>query len=168
VTQAVVIAQRVAPPGVQSGLTSQLRRVRRRVSVMTLTWKDGYTTGVPELDEQHRQIFDLVNGLGRLIERGACDSPEVDALLEGLGEDVQRHFTMEEGCMSRHHCPMAQKNKQEHAQLLRLYLDFLSAFNAEKSLDALAGFHRAAEGWLLEHICFVDIHLRSCVNHVGS
>ena len=130
---------------------------------MVLYWKEGYTTGVPELDEQHRGIFALVNELGGLIDRGIYDSPEVDALLEAMGGDVQRHFTLEEGCMSRHNCPMAQKNKEEHEQLLRIYLDFLSGFSERKTLAGLADFHQAAEGWLLEHICFVDIHLRSCL-----
>lgn len=130
---------------------------------MTLIWKAGYTTGVPELDEQHRGIFVLVNGLGGLIDRSIYDDPEVDALLEVMGVDIQRHFTLEEGCMSRHDCPMAQKNKEEHGQLLGVYLEFLSGFSERKSLAALVGFHKAAEGWLMGHICFVDIHLRSCL-----
>ncbi len=130
---------------------------------MVLHWKDGYTTGVPELDEQHRGIFALVNELGELIERGIYDSAEVDGLLETMGADIQKHFTQEEGCMLRHDCPMAQKNKEEHEQLLGIYLDFLSAFGDRKALAGLAGFHLAAGGWLLEHICFVDIHLRSCL-----
>ncbi len=131
---------------------------------MTLTWKDGYTTGVAELDEQHRQIFELVNALGVLIERGIYDSPEVENRLAALGDEIRQHFTLEEGCMARHACPMARKNKDEHEQLERAFLDFLSEFSEAKSLALLEGFHRSAEGWLLEHICFVDIHLRSCVN----
>jgi hemerythrin len=135
---------------------------------MALIWKEGYTTGVSGLDEQHRAIFSLLNRLGELIEQGIYDSAEVDALLREVGADVQRHFTMEEGCMMRHRCPVAQKNKQEHDQLLRIYRDFLSGFNKCKTLSALAGFHQSAEGWLLEHICFVDIHLRSCVSGVET
>lgn len=135
---------------------------------MTLIWKDGYTTGVPELDEQHRQIFAWVNELGGLIDRGLYDKPEVDALLEVMDTEFRGHFTLEEGCMSRHHCPMAQKNKKEHDQLLSTYLDFQSTFSAKKSLASLAAFHTAIESWLLEHVCFVDIHLRSCVNRVGD
>jgi hemerythrin len=132
---------------------------------VTLTWKEGYSMGVSVLDEQHRQIFACVNELGGLIERGIYDSPEVDALLEAMGADVQKHFCDEEACMAQHRCPMAQKNKQEHGELLRTYLDFRSGFSETKSLTSLAKFHRAAEGWMLEHICFVDIHLRSCLGH---
>ena len=120
-----------------------------------------------ELDEQHRQIFAWVNELGGLIDRGIYDSPGVDALLEVMDTELRGHFTLEEGCMSRHHCPMAQKNKQEHDQLLSTYLDFQSTFSAKKSLASLATFHTAVESWLLEHVCFVDIHLRSCVVQPG-
>ena len=123
---------------------------------------------MPELDEQHRQIFALVNDLAVLIQRGIYDSPQVQSLLVALGSEIKRHFTLEEGCMSRYDCPMAQKNKEEHAQLQRVYLSFISGFSESKSLESLAGFHKSAEGWLLEHICFVDIHLRSCVRRVGA
>ncbi len=101
--------------------------------------------------------------MGERVDQGIYDSPEVQSLLIALGRDIQQHFALEEGCMSQHHCPMAQKNKAEHAQLQRIYLDFLSEFNKTKSLELLAEFHRTAECWLLEHICYVDIHLRSCV-----
>ncbi len=131
---------------------------------MQLEWKVGYTTGVTELDDQHRHLFSLFNDLGRLIDQGVYDSPEVDALLESLGTVVQQHFAHEEGCMSRRCCPMAEKNKQEHDQFLQLYLDFQRAFSMEKSLDSLADFHQTAGSTLMEHICFVDIHLRNCVN----
>lgn len=130
---------------------------------MALTWKPLYTTGVEKLDEQHRRIFDLANRLETLIENGACDSPEVDALLAQIGTVIRDHFGLEEVCMSRHRCPMAEKNKQEHGRLLAAFEVFLADFNGKKSLATLESFHRAVEGPLFEHICFVDIHLRSCV-----
>jgi len=110
----------------------------------------------------------LINGLGELIERGIYDSPEAESLLAVLGDEIGQHFTLEEGCMLRHACPMAQKNKEEHEQLERGYLDFISGFSETKSLESLSAFHRSAEGWLLEHICFVDIHLWSCLGHAAK
>lgn len=130
---------------------------------MALIWKPNYTTGVKELDEQHRQIIDQLNRLEALIERGISKGPEVDALLAEMGSHVNEHFICEEDCMERHQCPMAEKNKQEHDQFLGLYRDFRADFGKSRSSQTLETFHRAAEQWLLEHVCFVDIHLRSCV-----
>ena len=134
----------------------------RGPAAVTLTWKPNYTTGVGSLDEQHRHLFALFNRLEALIENGVCDGPEIQAVLEQIGADLQEHFACEEGCMARGRCPMADKNKQEHDRLLALYRQFQADFSGRKPLAALQAFHHDAEWWLLEHICFVDIHLRSC------
>lgn len=131
---------------------------------MTLIWKSGYTTGVPTLDEQHRQVFEMLNQLEDLIARGEYDSPKVATLLKNLGTHITRHFNEEECCMNQARCPMAQKNKQEHEAFLNRFVDFTSRFSKGKSLAMLSGFHASAEGWLHEHIAFVDIHLRQCDN----
>lgn len=129
---------------------------------MTLTWKPNYTTGNESLDGQHRRLFDLFNRLEALIETGTHDGPDVRAVLEEIGADLREHFRYEEVCMSRQLCPMADKNKQEHGRLMGMYRQFRADFPGHKSLEALGVFHREVEWWLLEHICFVDIHLRSC------
>jgi len=144
-------------------LTKGERHCTWRVKLMTLAWKEGYTTGVSELDAQHQQVFELLNALGSLIDRGIYDDRAVDMALASLGEDLHRHFCDEEACLSKHQRPMAEKNKQEHSEMLRIYLDFQSGRRGSKSLAALQGFHTAAEDWLLEHVCFVDVHLRSCI-----
>lgn len=130
---------------------------------MTLTWKPNYTTGAESLDEQHRRLFDLFNRLEAFIENGICDSPDLQAVLGEIGVDLREHFACEEGCMARQHCPMADKNKQEHDQFRAIYQQFQADWSREKTLAALGAFHRNAEWWLLEHICFIDIHLRSCL-----
>jgi len=132
---------------------------------MTLIWKPWYTTGEPTLDEQHREIFGLINELGALVEAGRYDCAAVDDLLEQVGVHVDAHFALEEGCMAKHACPMAQKNKTEHEQLLEIYNGFVRTFGQKKSLAGLKKFHQSASDWILEHICFVDIHLRPCIRH---
>lgn len=129
---------------------------------MTLIWKSGYTTGVPEMDEQHQKVFGLLNELEEMVARGEYDSPKVDAHLNKLGTHITRHFSDEECCMERAHCPMALKNKQEHEEFLNQFVDLTSRFSRDKSLAMLGELHKTAENWLHEHIAFVDIHLRSC------
>ena len=134
---------------------------------MALIWKKNYTTGVERLDEQHRHIFDLFNRLESDIEADTCRPSVIATALREIGAELVNHFSCEEDCMARFDCPMARKNQQEHEQLLRLYLDFSEAYRKQRSLTRLKAFHHEAEQWLLEHICFVDIHLRSCVGPDG-
>ncbi len=96
---------------------------------MTLIWKAGYSTGVPEIDEQHRQVFSLLNDLEGMIAKGVYDSPELNARIKHLGTHITRHFNSEEGCMDRVNCPMAMKNKQEHEQFLNRFVKFTSGFS---------------------------------------
>jgi hemerythrin-like metal-binding protein len=135
---------------------------------MTLLWKPGYTTGVPELDEEHRLIFDQLNALEQMIARGVSKGPEVEDHLKRIGAHVTRHFAHEETCMEVARCPMALKNKQQHERFMASYVEFLTRYRTDKTLDVLREFHAAAEQWVLEHIAFVDIHLRSCVEQPGD
>ncbi len=144
-------------------VVSSAPRHHRGTAAVTLTWKPIYSTGDESLDEQHRRLFDRFNRLETLMESGTRDSPAVHAIVDEIGTDLRAHFECEESCMSRHRCPMADKNKQEHDQLLALYQRFEAGFSMQKSPAALADFHRDAQGWLLEHICFVDVHLRRCL-----
>jgi hemerythrin-like metal-binding protein len=132
------------------------------LAAVTLTWKPNYTTGVASLDKQHRHLFDLFNRLEMAIGQGDYDSPCVQTILDEMGADLREHFECEERCMSRRRCPMADKNKQEHDRLLAIFRQFLADFSSGKTPAALENFHREAEWWLLEHVCFVDIHLRAC------
>jgi len=130
-----------------------------------LTWKPWYTTRDSVLDEQHRTIFELMNELGALVQAGRYDDAEVDALLRQMDVQVDEHFVLEEGCMAKQACPMAQKNKEEHSQFLDIINTFKTEFRKTKSLATLQAFHETASYWILAHVCFVDIHLRSCGRH---
>lgn len=130
---------------------------------MTLFWKPWYTTRDAVLDEQHRTIFELMNDLGALVEAGRYDCAELETLLKALDVQVDEHFVLEEGCMAKHGCPMAQKNKEEHNQFLHHFESFKKSYGKKKSLEALKVFHEYASSWMHEHVCFVDIHLRSCI-----
>ncbi len=131
---------------------------------MTIIWKQGYTTGSPELDQQHREMFDMLNKLEDMIAQGVYEGPKVDAHLKSLGTYVTRHFSDEECCMEKAQCPMAQKNKQEHEQFLNKYVELTSKFSKHRSLQSLKEVHSWAESWTHEHIAFLDIHLRTCIN----
>lgn len=136
---------------------------------MTLEWKDGYLTGVRKVDEQHMKLFASLNDLEKLINRDTVTRSEISDMIDALIAHVQVHFSFEEGCMMRYDCPMAKKNKDEHDQLLSLCRDFRYGSKKRKpSTPLLAEFHKSAENWVIEHIAFVDIHLRSCIRKKGD
>ncbi len=57
---------------------------------------------------------------------------------------------------------MAHKNQQEHESLMNPYMDIHDRFQEPLISSKLKALHREAELGSLEHICFVNLHLRPC------
>lgn len=131
---------------------------------MTLEWKDDYATGVEKVDEQHGNLFAFLNDLEELIAQEIDSGPEVDNLLTSLATDTQTHFSFEEQCMNQNNCPVAGDNKKAHEQFLHHFGSFQRERRAKgPSVSSLEELHKTTERWVVNHICNVDIHLKSCV-----
>ncbi|MDP3676346.1 MAG: hemerythrin family protein [Novosphingobium sp.] len=131
---------------------------------MALEWKDEYSTGVDKVDEQHRKLFAFLNDLEEFITQGIDSGPKVDSLLVSLATDVQTHFSFEEHCMKQYNCPVARENKEAHNEFLRQFGNFQHEYKAKgSSVSLLKKLHETAESWVVNHICNIDIHLKSCV-----
>ena len=79
-----------------------------------LSWKNEYSVNVKVLDEQHRQLFEIINLLNKIIynEQDASQLAEVFARLR---EYVTVHFATEEQLMLQHGYPDYEEQKAEHA-----------------------------------------------------
>jgi len=76
-------------------------------------WRDEMTTGVVELDAQHKYLIDTFNDLGHSIG-GRYDPENITKVLKVMKFYVEWHFGKEEECMARFHCPVAEKNSKAH------------------------------------------------------
>lgn len=131
---------------------------------MAIKWSVNYATGEPKVDRQHQQLFEAVNRLEKLIAAGDLDKSKVDQLVKFLGTYVRTHFSYEEICMLRHHCPAAEKNREAHRRFVAAFQDFVRRYEqAGPRPELLQALHRTAESWLVNHICKVDTQLRPCV-----
>ncbi|MDQ7010696.1 MAG: hemerythrin family protein [Mariprofundaceae bacterium] len=131
---------------------------------MALQWDDAYSVGVKEIDDQHKKLFEFIDRLEHHLEKGVTEK-DVKADLDFLGMYIKSHFCYEEICMWRNKCPVADKNKKEHAKLEEAYAGFQERFQREGvSEDLLRKLHATAESWIINHIMKVDMHLKSCVN----
>jgi hemerythrin-like metal-binding protein len=85
-----------------------------------MQWKDEYSVGVAEIDEQHRGINDLFTVINAAIENRESWS-DVFFKLEQLREHARFHFAVEESLMRMHSYP----KHAEHVDLHRHFLDKL-------------------------------------------
>ncbi len=134
---------------------------------MILKWEDAlYSTGIEEVDKQHKKLFEGVNGLLQ-----ACTTTEGTAsklahaktleTLDFLGQYAAEHFKCEEEYMARYRSPRRDVNIIEHKKFLKQFTEMRNKIDKEgvsrQTIIRLEGF---LCGWLKNHIMKIDVSLR--------
>ena len=96
-------------------------------------WSSKIEVGLPMIDEQHRQLFDLAATF-----RGAGDQIRVLKSLAMLTEYVKVHFREEEELMASCHYPDLEAHRRLHGEFRRMLFELLE--NAKQmTLDEITG-----------------------------
>ncbi|MBI5149798.1 MAG: hemerythrin family protein [Candidatus Omnitrophica bacterium] len=133
-----------------------------------LTWNDAFATGVADIDEQHKRLFEVINDFGAAIERGEGDL-KLEKTMKFLGHYIKIHFNFEEICMAKHRCPIASQNKKAHTSFMEMYKKYEGRLGYEGCSEGLLReLHKMCEDWLVNHICRIDTHLKGCVSKTGT
>lgn len=129
-----------------------------------LAWKEAYSTGFPDIDDQHKRLFQVINNLGNRIEEGKGEE-YLDETLEFLEDYVKAHFSYEEDCMFKHKCPVALENQKAHKRFIEGYESYCERYHRRGATKDLAeDIHAECERWMVEHICKIDTHLKECIH----
>jgi hemerythrin-like metal-binding protein len=129
---------------------------------MCIQWSDKFATGVPEIDTQHRRLFDMVNDLEGRLRRNEAPARMMD-ILDSLARYASEHFSFEEDCMERCACPRAAVNKLAHQRFVHTVDSALREIKSKPAArDVFASLHKEVEDWLVDHICKIDTSLRAC------
>jgi hemerythrin len=127
-----------------------------------LYWRDEMTTGIVELDAQHKYLIDTFNDLGHSIT-GRYDPENINKVLKMMKFYVEWHFSKEEECMERHHCPAARKNSKAHAVFTKKLRGYQKEFEDTGGTRELAiKIHEELTDWIVNHIMIVDSQLLPC------
>lgn len=115
------------------------------------SWSAAIEVGLPTIDEQHRQLFDLAGTF-----RGQGDDIRVMKTLAILGEYANTHLREEEELLEQIGYPALAEHKQHHAEFRRLLRELLH--NARHlTLDQIADQVEALiNGWFYQHVLQVD------------
>lgn len=115
-----------------------------------LTWKDEFSTGVAQFDNEHKRLIAMINELHAAML--ASRSQEVvQDVLRKLVQYTQIHFKHEEDALARAHYPQTAQHKAQHDKLTAQVMEFVKSdrgVNAHLSIDVL----KFLKAWLLEHI----------------
>jgi len=86
-------------------------------AIVQLAWRTSFECGHPEIDEQHRKLFEIGQAL---INAALKQKPmaDVQLLLDELVSHIQDHFISEEAIMARTRFPLSKEHEQIHLVLL--------------------------------------------------
>ena len=121
----------------------------------TIKFTPPLSTGVAEIDADHRQLVECLNAVLEANENG--DQPErLMASLESLREDTRTHFAREEAVMQRIAYPALPAHRVQHNDLsaaLKVLIDhFAESDETRLSEETLTSL----KAWLLDHIAIED------------
>lgn len=119
---------------------------------------DDYLTGILLIDEEHRQLFAIVDKAYHLVKScSVTDSyDEIIEIINELKDYTVRHFRDEEEYMESIHYEGIEAQKNAHAAFVAKLdgVDFLQIDeNPQKYIEGLIEF---LLGWLVNHILYTD------------
>ncbi len=122
------------------------------MSLMTWT-KEQFSTNVSAHDQEHQEIFRLVNALGDAV--GGGDRTAIGKQLDALISYVAQHFAAEEANFEKCGYPAAAAHKAEHDKLVATCLDLQKKFHAGQA-EVTGETAAFVVGWLNSHIPNID------------
>lgn len=117
---------------------------------MEVLWNTRYDTGIRIIDEQHQELFRLIEGLRGMVQ-GEALRPDIEGHLEKLVACSKHHFATEEAYMAQFHYPDLAEHMSEHASMLLSLDELLAKFQENHQAMALL-VPTFMEGWLKHHI----------------
>lgn len=128
------------------------------------TWSKALETGVPSIDNQHRELIYAFNDLSEAIESGT-GATAIKKLLTFLKYYAEWHFDSEEKCAARHQCPIAATNQAAHKKFLQILTDLQIEYRHSADGDTVARkAHQELSQWLMGHILKIDTQIGHCIN----
>lgn len=122
-----------------------------------LEWKSQYALGIAEVDEEHREMIELIN---ECYERlgGVQDSLAIEQFLGEIYVGVSSHFALEEQVMHKAAYPEYAAHKEDHEELLDQIRDLMDSFLDDPEGGAQLLRDRLGD-WFGNHFATFDARL---------
>jgi hemerythrin len=119
-----------------------------------LEWKDSHSVGVDILDEQHKQIFKLVNKLSESLMNDLADT-RPKTLLKELSDYSDLHFKTEEGLFERYGYDKKNAHIYAHDIFRKKIKNYDDKLNTKEDFLSLKVVDFMSDWWL-RHVIYSD------------
>lgn len=130
-----------------------------------IAWDKSIILNVRLIDEQHKELVDLINAFYESIRKKEPNTAILE-LLQGLLDYTRFHFTAEQDLMRKHNYPGLKDQLKEHKDFIEHITDCHTRISEGKLVVSLevTSFLRT---WLIEHIKGTDKKLAEFLNQQG-
>jgi hemerythrin len=123
---------------------------------MKFEWDPKLNTGIDDIDEQHKKMFETIFSLNNENLSGGKKTE----ILNNLRDYVLEHFETEEAYMQKYEYPYYKQHKALHERFTTDYNNLLLKLLEELSLDSMKlYFVDLLNSWLMAHYRDADVKL---------
>lgn len=128
---------------------------------------DALKVGYFAIDEQHKELFDIINELHEAIKLKRKKG-DIDMGFTYLGNYVKAHFNLEESLMIKKSYPNIEEHKMQHVYFLQTFESIKNSFNEhdeETIWSSLKELENLLRDWFVNHIMTIDKKLGKFVSN---
>jgi len=120
-----------------------------------MVWDKSYETGNVEVDNEHKQLFTLVQ---RVIDAAFTNREEkIETTMNFLADYTVKHFAHEERLMDESSYPKTDEHKAQHKNFLNDVGEMWKRIKVENdTLKSSLDINRVVVDWLIEHVLGSD------------
>ena len=116
-------------------------------------WSDKFSINVPERDEQHKKLVNLINKLHDSKQNQKEEG--LGLILNELVSYTKTHLKCEEKLLQEHQYPDYESHKANHDNLVEQVLEMQKKYNSGDT-SMTTDLAVLLNDWLAEHILVVD------------
>jgi len=118
-----------------------------------MQWHKSYETGNKVVDNDHKEIFDMVNKLINISFQNQREN--YTSTIDYLSKYVLRHFANEEGIMDESDYPRSEEHKRQHSDFVKVVTQLRERLDANES-DIGLEINQTIVDWLSDHVLGSD------------
>ena len=123
---------------------------------MSFEWNEEFATGIAEIDNQHKEIFEQLNVLLDAMDKGK-GREEIAQVLVFLENYIATHFLDEERFMSEHSYGGLPLQRIEHSQFIKDFYQLKKELSqCGNTLNVVVKVEQTLGNWLINHIKVAD------------
>ena len=122
-----------------------------------LEWKPEYSVGIASMDDEHREMIGMINGVYRQMAESS-EADEIESCLEEIFTTISAHFALEERIMREAVYEEYEAHKEDHEDLLDEIRDLTEDFLADTEKGGRL-LEKGLSAWFSRHFSTFDARL---------